>query len=498
MDKELLQYIKDVAIYLRKSRGKDGLESDEVLEKHRNELVEFAEKHNLRYTIYPEVVSGDRINERPEMIKLLEDVQEGLWDAVLCIDIQRLGRGDEEDQGKIKRIFRNSETFIMTPDKLYNLENEDDETYLEFQTFLSRQEFKLIKKRFQRGKKQGARAGNWTNGTPPYPYEYDSNTKGLIIDENKLLVYNLIKNMFLNELLPLKQIEWKLNQKNIPSPRNKKWNAKVIKDILCSEIHLGRIISNKSKGNYKKGEKIKLISRDKWIVVENCHKATKTLEEHEKIIEILSKRNYKVTSRPKRILSGLVECGLCHRIMQLHSNKYSTSLTCPGYSPVGEKCPCIGIAENKLIEKLLPKIDSYFNENYICSTNNDNEIDLINKQLDKLSKESDKIQNSIDKIFQMREDGEYTKEEFLERKEKRLYDLNQVKNEIQALQEELSKFDENNVINRINNYYIFKKNWYNALNDSERNLVLSQLIDRVFYIRTKENQENIDIQVKFK
>ncbi|MFA7157119.1 MAG: recombinase family protein [Bacilli bacterium] len=118
MENELLQLIKDVSIYLRKSRAKDGIETkdgmetDEILEKHKQELISFCEKYNFRYAIYQEVVSGDSISDRPEMIRLLQDVEDGLWDATLVVDIDRLGRGNEEDQGRIKRIYRQSETFI--------------------------------------------------------------------------------------------------------------------------------------------------------------------------------------------------------------------------------------------------------------------------------------------------------------------------------------------------------------------------------------------------
>jgi len=498
MENELFQLIKDVSLYLRKSRGKDGMETDEVLKNHKDELIAFCHKNNWRFAIYEEVVSGDSINERPEMIKLLQDVEDGLWDATIVVDIDRLGRGDEEDSGRIKRIYRQSETFIMTPEKLYNLDNESDETYFEFQTFLARQEFKIIKRRFRRGKKQGARGGRWTNGTPPLPYIYKIETKELIIDEEKLNIYNMIKDLFLDKLLNLKQIEWKLNQLGIISPRNTTWCAKVIGDLLTNEIHLGRMVSNKSKGNFKKGEKIKQIPKDKWIIVENCHPAVKTQEEHNKIIQILSTRSKKMTTRPKRILSGLVQCGLCGRIMQLHSNKYCTSLTCPGYTPIGEKCLCIGITEDNLLEKLLPTIDIYIDKNYKDDSSQDKEINYLNKQINKLNIEYKKAEVSLNKIYQMREDGEYTKEEFLLRKEKRQEELNQIDIQIESLKNNLKKLDKTNIKQVIKNYKTFLNNWEDSLNSQEKNLILSQFIDKIIYIRKKENKKDIIMDLKLK
>lgn len=144
------ELIEIVAIYLRKSREN---EEDDVLIKHRMELVSLAEKFNWKYVIYPEVVSGDTISSRPEMQKLLRDMQEDLYDAVLVVDIDRLGRGEHEDQGLIKKTFTKTNTFIITPNKLYNLNEEADEDYYDMQAFMARQEYKMIKRRFRRGKK---------------------------------------------------------------------------------------------------------------------------------------------------------------------------------------------------------------------------------------------------------------------------------------------------------------------------------------------------------
>ena len=300
------QLIKDVAIYIRKSRNTGIEEDEETLKRHKDELIMFAQKQNFRYVLYEEVKSGDRIIDRPKMIQLLKDIEEELFDAVLVIDIDRLGRGDEEDSGKIKRIFRNSNTFIVTPSKIYNLENEDDETYLEFQTFLARQEYKMIKKRLIRGKKIGSRMGNWTNGIPSIPYNYDSKIKGLIIDDEKNEIYQKIKSMFINQMLTPQQIAWNLNGIPIPSPKGKDWSGTVIQRILIDETHLGKIISNKTKGNLRKGQKVINIPKDKWIVVENCHVPVKTQEEHNIILSILSKRK---KSTKKRITSKMCFIG---------------------------------------------------------------------------------------------------------------------------------------------------------------------------------------------
>ena len=74
----------DAAEYLRKSRMEEGMDTDEVLSRHRKALAQFAASHDIHIiATYEEVVSGESLYARPEMLRLLEDVEEGRYDAVL-------------------------------------------------------------------------------------------------------------------------------------------------------------------------------------------------------------------------------------------------------------------------------------------------------------------------------------------------------------------------------------------------------------------------------
>ena len=53
------------------------------------------------------------------------------------MEIDRLGRGDMEDQGLILKTFKNANTLIVTPRKIYDLNDEFDEEYTEFEAFMA-------------------------------------------------------------------------------------------------------------------------------------------------------------------------------------------------------------------------------------------------------------------------------------------------------------------------------------------------------------------------
>lgn len=145
--------MENVAIYLRKSRAEELSDTvEDTLRRHKEILLEFAEKNDLQVTkIFEEVVSGDSLYARPQMLCLLSEIEKSSYTAVLCMDIDRLGRGAMSEQGIILETFKANKTKIITPRKIYDLCDEIDEEYTEFETFMARRELKLIKRRMQRG-----------------------------------------------------------------------------------------------------------------------------------------------------------------------------------------------------------------------------------------------------------------------------------------------------------------------------------------------------------
>lgn len=502
---KLSDVIKDIAIYLRKSRAKEQEETDETLNKHNEILVSFAKQHGLRYVIYKEVASGDSIDSRPEMTRLLEDVENDLFDAVLVVDFDRLGRGNEEDSGKIKRIFRSSGTLIITPNKVYNLENEDDETFLEFLSFMSRQEYKMIKRRMMRGKKIGSKMGNWTNGTPPIPYQYNSETKGLVIDDEKLETYKLIKSLFLDKLLTVENIAIELNKLDIPTPyeRASKWHGNVIQRILLNETHLGKIISNKSKGNVRKGEKVIYYPKDKWIVVENCHEPVKTQEEHDKILELFNQRK-RIASRAKAGVfdfSGIIKCKLCGYSMTYLRNKKTGRVymkPCWYIDPYGNKCPNRSGYVDEISEEVLKALINYRDNlvnNIPDESNKDNKkIETMIKQKNRQLK---KFKTALEKVNDAYELGDYTRDQWLERKRKWEKEIEKVNTEINELELELNNDEVKNIEDKIFtiNKVLENLNKENITSE-QKNKFYKSIINKITWLRIGDNEEELDIQFK--
>ena len=165
----------EYAIYLRKSRADMEAElkgEGETLARHEHILLDLANSKNLKIgKIYREIVSGETIEARPEMKKLLTDVKMGKWKGVLVVEVERLARGETMDQGIVAQAFKISETKIITPMKIYDPNNEFDEEYFEFGLFMSRREYKVINRRLQRGRLMSVNEGKYVGSVAPFGYD---------------------------------------------------------------------------------------------------------------------------------------------------------------------------------------------------------------------------------------------------------------------------------------------------------------------------------------
>ena len=491
--------VKDVALYLRKSRSNENEETEETLLKHRELLVNIAKEKKFKYVIYQEIGSGDRIKDRPQMVRLLKDISSGIFDAVLVMDIDRLGRGDLEDQGKIKRIFLDNNVLIITPQKVYDLNDDLDDTILDMQSFIARQEYKMIKKRMIRGKKIGSRLGHWTNGKPPLPYKYDRNIRGLVVDQDKLIIYNTIKSMFLKDSLGITTIATKLNEDKIPTVRGKKWWDRGIYNLLIDETHLGKITTNKSKGDHRKNNFVRFPKKD-WIVVENCHEAVKTIDEHNDILMILKKRGGNRFNKvnKKRILSGLVYCGFCNCCMQIHNNKARNYqyISCPKRH--GLLCESVGSKEDILIETIFLEINKYVRDVSVKNIiSNENEIAHLKDQIVQKEKTLGKARDILERVYKLYEEGEYNREEYLKRKDERQNELDIIKKNIEYLKYNLKQCSNPNNFNK-EIWDKLKLKWKDITDTEQKNMILTSFIQKIEYFKTNKNSNDIVIKIYFR
>lgn len=496
MDKNYL--IKDVAMYLRKSRG----DAETDLDKHRLALTELCAKLQCRYKEYAEIGTSDSIQDRPKFTELLDDIQQGLYDAIVVMDIDRLGRGDDQDWGKIEKILRENEVLIVTTGNIYDLENDEDEFQLDVKKFFARLEYKQITKRLRRGKILGAKKGKWTNGKPPYPYVYNKDTQSLEVDIEKKKVYRYILDRALQGY-SAEEISWELNKLGHKSPGNKLWSSTAVYRTLCDKTHMGKIIFNKQKGSghiNKKTKPLKKFEKEDWIVIDGEHEILKTEDEHNKIIELFSKRKIipKAARRGAFTLSGLVHCGKCGYSMQFTFNgvnKIEYVKKCQKTDPYGVRCGNSGVNTKILIDTIFKELeeqeDELKNKRYNVS---ERELEILRGSINEKKNDILKEERALDTLQEQRENQEITKDRFVQRSEIRQDNINRLKKEVSELEERCSRREQTTNEKRLKTIHEFYNIWKNTDLVKEKNTILKTIVDNVSYIR---DVDDVSININF-
>ncbi len=359
--------LQRVAIYLRKSRMDLEAESrgeGETLSRHRRALSALADQYRYRIAgVYEEIVSGERILDRPVMQDLLHAVQARDYEAVLVMDIDRLGRGNMVDQGLIQDAFKSSETLIITPRKVYDLQDEFDEEWSEFEAFLARRELKIITRRIQRGRRQSAGDGKSVSRKPPYGYVRDDGLR-LHPDRATAPVVRLIFAMAADGH-GAARISSHLTEMGVRTPTGKtRWNRSTIYAILHNPAYRGHIRWGFFR--YRKiaprGGYCKVRTReDEQTLCLNAHEALIDEDTYNRYL-VHAGRHPRLAQRRALVnpLAGLIVCSACGHPMQRRPapGRPHNSLLCltPGCRTRSARCEiveeCLLAALRSLLQEM--------------------------------------------------------------------------------------------------------------------------------------------------
>lgn len=491
-------------MYLRKSRT--DLEAElqgegETLTRHENILLNLARKQKLIVTaIYKEVVSGETISARPVMQQLLTEIEQGSWEGVLVIEIERLARGDTIDQGIVSQAFKYSNTKIITPMKIYDPNNEYDEEYFEFGLFMSRREYKTINRRLQRGRLESIKEGKYLGSIAPYGYKRKKldKEKGYTLEvvSEEAEVVKLIFDMYAKQNKGIGLITRYLNSLEIKPRKADVWVIATIQDILKNPIYIGKIKWNSrpTSKNVVDGKVIKHRKRNKKediILVDGLHESI--IEEQlfnsvQESLSIKSKTSVTLDKKIKNPLAGLVVCGVCGRKMvrRPYNTKQVDTLMCTLPSCGNISSP-LYLVENRILEHL----DEWLNEyeiDYKNKSNSNSDLTIASKKktVKKLGDEILALEKQVDNIHNLLEQGIYTHDMFLQRSKilsEKIEHVNSIKDN---LLKEIEMETKSNIIKEdlIPKYKKILEAYKHSQNPEHKNKLLKKILRKVDYIKT--------------
>lgn len=493
----------DVAEYLRKSRMEEGMDTEEVLAKHRQALSEYAASHDLHIIeTYYEVRSGESLYARPEMLRLLENVEAGKFEAVLVMDLDRLSRGRMTDQGLILDAFKDSNTKIITPEKTYDLNDELDDEFAEMKTFMSRREYKIINKRLRRGLAQSIQNGCYV-ANAPYGYRKITVDRKptLEIYEPEAEFVRMIYSMYVSGYGCIR-IAAHISALGARPHRSDSFNRSSIGKILRNPVYIGKIVWNQKK-HTKKGRHgatkniITYQPRDKWLIVDGLHPAIIDTETYDKVQEMMEGHGHYchfdgTISSP---LAGLLRCSNCGKNIQRM-----------GYGKKGmyyEMCNtkgCCASAKFEYVEAaILEMLRDKLRELSVPETQKRGlDTSLVEATLESAKRELTAANGQKTRLYELLETGTYDLPTFRERMEA-------VKEKISDLEQRIAEAQDTIAAAKGTRPHLQAqriKEVLDAYDDADaphKNALLKSIIDVIWYTKAKKSKPmDFKLQMKLK
>ena len=496
--------------YYRLSRDDgDKLESDSIANQ-RTLVTEFAEKNDIHIleSYIDDGFSGTNF-ERPDFMRLMDDIRDGKINCIIVKDLSRLGRNYIEMGKYMTRIFPSLGVRLISINDNYDSLNDEEvsnQIVVPFKNLINDAYCRdiSIKVRSQLDIKR--KNGQFIGSFAPFGYKKDvENHNHLVIDETAAEIVQLIFNLKLDGFNSLR-ITQKLDEMGIPTPRQYKqmnystyssgfkakpdsgWSEGSVNRILRDETYTGTLVQGKRrKINYKVKQSVDMPEKD-WIRVENAHEAIIPKYTFERVQRLLS-TDMRTAPDQESVyaLSGKIKCAGCgcnmiRRSTESKGRKYyyyhcSTKRyygVCKSHN-ISEKIVKDTVLLN--LQKLIRALSDYDGllEKINNIPNDKISIKVIENQIKSQRKEVERYGELKVKLYQDMCDSVITKDEF-----KQLNDV--FTDKIDALEESISA--NNAKIQKLNLFDAKKIPWVKSIMESKNlddldNRVVTSMVDSI-------------------
>ena len=410
-----------------------------------------------------EGISGTKIKNRKEFLRMMVDAERGLFDMVVVKDISRFARNTVDLLQNIRKLKAlGIETQFLTAN-MTSMGN--SEFVLTIFGALAQEESANTSKRVKFGKKMNAEKGR----VPNIVYGYDKipgDYFNLSINEEEAAVVRQIYKWYIQDGYGTARISGFLNERGLKTKRNCQWSQNAVCRILTNELYTGKIINGKQEvTDFLTGQRKEKDETD-WMVVERPELRIiepETFEQAQQTMQARGKafRVDKERQSNKYLFSTLIKCKECgwsfRRTVRTYKNTY-VRWVCSGHNGKGaDSCPnAVALDEEELIQTLqkyfsdlleskknvIRHITNEFQRVYKAKDENLNYEKELNAQLHKLKK-------MRQKYMDMYTDDLITREELNEKIGGTKQEIERLENELKMVAYHLTKGEQlETILNR--------------------------------------------------
>jgi site-specific DNA recombinase len=237
---------------------------------------------------------------------LRRDAKAGYFEKVIVWRLDRLARNLRLILG-LEAELREHNIGLFSMKEMVDTSTPIGRTVFQVLGLTAEWERESIRERTQTGHLQRMKEGCWANGPAPYGYDYNKDTKHLVINENEAPIIRKIYDQYASGK-SLSAIANQLN-KELVHPRSKTgrgWHSTGIRQVLINPAYKGEALVNRhchigdvNKVDLSKAIKIAIppiVSEDRWNIAQS---------------RLVNNKNLKPTQGELFTLQGLIKCGIC-------------------------------------------------------------------------------------------------------------------------------------------------------------------------------------------
>ena len=393
----------DVGIYCRLSRDdNNGTAESMSISNQRDMLINYVNERgwNLVDEYVDDGFSGTNF-ERPDFIRMINDIKNGRINAVVVKDLSRLGRNYIQLGQYTDYFFPEHNVRCIAVNDNFDTENGDDD-FAPFKNIINEWYAKDISRKVRAVRLSNARKGNFMGSIVPYGYMRSPEDKHkLIVDSNTAPIVQYI----FSEVAKgnsARAIANKLNHDGVLSPRayyynsvnrvnpkqeNTEWGSTTVYGLIKNPVYVGDMVQMKRLAPSFKSKRRCFAPKDSWVTVRNTHEALVDRETWELVQRGGKQGNLrkKLTKKDEiSLFSGFLTCADCGSPLCFSTKRYSGReyevYRCSKYADKGTSvCSIHSISLEELEKVVLADIRAY------CRLANEDEEKLISELVCKAS-----------------------------------------------------------------------------------------------------------------
>ncbi len=249
------------------------------------------------HKVYRDTESGTHMN-RPGLEEMLYDASVKAFDVLLVFRVDRLSRKVRELAQMVDELTKQN-IVLKSITEPFDTASAAGKMMLQMLGVFAEFEHATIVERTKVGMEKKAKGGDFVGGMVPYGYRLDPE-KGLVAREEEALVVRKMFQMYALGREGTQTICKKLNGSGCRRRSGKKWDKRVIINILRNPVYVGKL-------------------RWREVIYEGNHDGIVSEVLFSQAQEILDQRREDVSGRRwnngSRLLSGLMKCKRCGRPM---------------------------------------------------------------------------------------------------------------------------------------------------------------------------------------